>query len=174
MVIFCLRLKAHTKHMYPYGILIKTISLAWKELFLSNKMRKWKKKIENDWFKLEQLSEWVMALCFQALMPKTNWLGVIDILLITQAKLSFLKNKTKKLKGINVWEIRLCSYLELGWYLRGKWPIKVLNTWYLGWKLESCLWIPIEPYRRKFPKLRKKNQNKFSYLFNLKNDEIRV
>ena len=55
-----------------------------------------------------------MTLCLEALVPKTNWLGVIDILLITQAKLSFLKNKTKKLKGINVWEIRLCSYLELG------------------------------------------------------------
>ena len=28
MVIFYLRLKAHTKHVYPYGILIKIISLA--------------------------------------------------------------------------------------------------------------------------------------------------
>ena len=54
-------------------------------------MRKWKKKFENDLFKLEQLSEGVMALCLQALVPETNWLGVIGILLVTQAKLSYEK-----------------------------------------------------------------------------------
>ena len=42
-----------------------------------------KKKIENDLFKLEQLSEGLMALCLQALVPETNWLGVIGILLVT-------------------------------------------------------------------------------------------
>ena len=42
-----------------------------------------KKKIEKDLFKLKQLFEGVMALCLQALVPKTNWLGVIDILLVT-------------------------------------------------------------------------------------------
>ena len=34
-----------------------------------------------------------MDLCLQALVPKTNWLGVIGILLVTQAKLSFEKKK---------------------------------------------------------------------------------
>ena len=46
-------------------------------------MKKNKNKIENDLFKLEQLSEGVMALCFQGLVLETNWLGVIDILLVT-------------------------------------------------------------------------------------------
>ena len=55
-----------------------------------------KKKIENDLFKLEQLSERLMTLCLQTLMLETNWLGFIDILLITQAKLSFEKIKNKK------------------------------------------------------------------------------
>ena len=58
--------------------------------------------------------------------------------------------------------------LELRWYLRGKWPIKVLNTWYLGWKLGSFRWIPIMPYRRRFPKEKWRNvpfmfSFKFSY-----------
>ena len=86
------------------------------------------KKNENDWFKLEQLFEGVMALCLQVLMPKTNYLWVIDILLVTQAKLSFEKKKkwNKCLGNLTLF------YIELGWYLKGKWPIKVLNTWYLG------------------------------------------
>ena len=45
---------------------------------------------------LEKLSDEVMTLCLQALVAKTNWLGVINILLITQAKLSFKKKKKKK------------------------------------------------------------------------------
>ena len=42
-----------------------------------------KKKFENDLFKLEQLFEGVMALCFQAPVPENDWLEVIDILLVT-------------------------------------------------------------------------------------------
>ena len=58
---------------------------------------------------LEKLSDEVMTLCLQALVSKTNWLGVINILLITQAKLSF---KKKKKIEINIWEIRPCSTLS--------------------------------------------------------------
>ena len=43
-----------------------------------------------------------MVLCLQALVPKTNWLEVIDILLVTHAKLSFEK-KEKKNKGMFGW-----------------------------------------------------------------------
>ena len=46
-------------------------------------MKKNKNKIENDLFKLEQLSEGVMTLCFQGLVLETNWLGVIGNLLVT-------------------------------------------------------------------------------------------
>ena len=70
-----------------------------------------KKKIENNLFKLEELSKGVMALCLQALVPETNWLGIIRILLVTQAKLSFEKQKIRN-KKINVWEIRPCSTLS--------------------------------------------------------------
>ena len=52
-----------------------------------------------------------MALCLQALVPETNWLGIIRILLVTQAKLSFEKQKIRN-KKINVWEIRPYSTLS--------------------------------------------------------------
>ena len=61
-----------------------------------------KKKIENDLFKLEQLSERLMTLCLQTLMLETNWLGFIDILLITQAKLNFGKEKRMKFEKFNL------------------------------------------------------------------------
>ena len=49
-----------------------------------------------------------MALCLQALMLKTNELGVINILLVTQAKLSFEKKKKNKCLGNST-----LFYLEL-------------------------------------------------------------
>ena len=53
----------------------------------------------------------VMALCLQALVPKTNWLGVIDILLVTQTKLSLEKIKIKRNKRLGNSTL---FYLELG------------------------------------------------------------
>ena len=37
-------------------------------------------------------------------------------------KISYLRNLT-------------LFYLELGWWLRDKWPVKIFNTKYLGWNL---------------------------------------